>query len=98
MRTASRSVLGMVVDMAVYRVFLTELLVRYPGMLDVLVDSLQTGRDKDPDQMRRELDVLLAGAVNADAILKSFQAGELLRIGVRDLLHAANLGETFRGL
>ncbi len=44
--------------------------------------------------MRAELNTLLRGAVETDAILKGYQAGELLRLGVRDLLHEAELEET----
>ena len=91
----NRWLLEMVVDLSVSSEFLTDLLVRHPGMLDELVDSIQTGRAKDVGQMREELDRLLAGAVEIDAILKGYQAGELLRIGVRDLLHEADLAETF---
>jgi glutamate-ammonia-ligase adenylyltransferase len=92
------SMLNMVVQLAVFSEFLTELLVRHPGMLDELMDSLQTGRARSHDEMAEDLSRLLEGAVDPDIILKSWQAGELLRIGTRDLLHAANLGETFREL
>jgi glutamate-ammonia-ligase adenylyltransferase len=55
-------------------------------MIDELLDTLMLDQPVPREELVRELDELLRGAVDPEPILHSFQDKELLRIGVRDLL------------
>ena len=66
--------------------FLSEILVRNPGMIDELLDSLVLNQPRALAELRDELAGLCRGAADPDPILHSFKDKELLRIGVRDIL------------
>jgi glutamate-ammonia-ligase adenylyltransferase len=85
--------LKMTVDLAAWSEFLTGILVANPGLFDELVDALQTARSKTMRQMVEELAQITTGGDIADT-LRAYRAGEMLRIGVRDLIHSASLEQT----
>lgn len=85
--------LKMTAELAAWSEYLTEILVANPGLFDELVDSLRTNRSKTMDEMTAELaEVARAGEIGDT--LRAYRAGELLRIGVRDLFHAVPLEQT----
>ncbi|MFH0938826.1 MAG: bifunctional [glutamate--ammonia ligase]-adenylyl-L-tyrosine phosphorylase/[glutamate--ammonia-ligase] adenylyltransferase [Planctomycetota bacterium] len=85
--------LKMTADLAAWSVYLTDILVANPGLFDELVDALQTGQSKTAKEMTTELSQIAVGGDIADT-LRAYRAGELLRIGVRDLIHSASLEQT----
>jgi [glutamine synthetase] adenylyltransferase / [glutamine synthetase]-adenylyl-L-tyrosine phosphorylase len=85
--------LEMTVNLAAWSEFLTSTLVANPGLFDALVDSLQTGQSKSVAAMTAELQSI-ANAGDISDTLRAYRAGELLRIGVRDLIHEASLEQT----
>ena len=85
--------LKMTADLAAWSEYLTDILVANPGLFDELVDALQTGQSKTAREMAAELAQIAAGGDIADT-LRAYRAGELLRIGVRDLIHSASLEQT----
>lgn len=85
--------LKMTVDLAAWSEFLTSILVANPGLFDALVDSLQTGESKSVAEMGEELRSI-TGAGDISDTLRAYRSGELLRIGVRDLMHDASLEQT----
>lgn len=85
--------LKMTADLAAWSEFLTGILVANPGLFDELVDALQTAKSKTMREMLEELAQIAQGGDIADT-LRAYRAGELLRIGVRDLIHSAGLEQT----
>ena len=85
--------LQMTAELAAWSEFLTGILVANPGLFDELVDSLRTGQHKTEKDMDAELK-RIASAGDISDTLRAFRAGELLRIGVSDLIHSADLEET----
>jgi glutamate-ammonia-ligase adenylyltransferase len=85
--------LRMTADLAAWSEYLTDVLVANPGLFDEVVEALRTGQAKSCAQMEAELAQLAVGGEIADT-LRAYRAGELLRIGVRDLFHAAPLEQT----
>jgi glutamate-ammonia-ligase adenylyltransferase len=85
--------LKMTAELSAWSEYLTDILVANPGLFDELVDALRTARSKSSREMRGELAQIAIGGDIADT-LRAYRAGELLRIGVRDLLHDANLEQT----
>jgi len=85
--------LKMTVDLAAWSEYLTGILVANPGLFDELVDALQTATLKTMRGMLDELAQIARGGDIADT-LRAYRAGELLRIGVRDLIHSAALEQT----
>ena len=81
--------LKLYVDICSNSTFLSEILINNPGMIDDLLDSLILNQPRTCAELSEELKVLCRGVEKPeaiDAILRSFQDKELLRIGVRDLL------------
>jgi glutamate-ammonia-ligase adenylyltransferase len=81
--------LRLYVDLCANSPFLSEILINNPGMIDDLLDSLILNRPRTLEELRTELKELGRGVERpevVEAILRSFQDKELLRIGVRDLL------------
>jgi glutamate-ammonia-ligase adenylyltransferase len=66
--------------------FLADLLVRNPGMIDELQDSLLGGQQPSCDHLEEELWQLCGTAVDALPSLIAFRVSQHLRIGIRDLL------------
>jgi len=85
--------LKMTADLAAWSEFLTSILVANPGLFDALVDSLQTGESKTAAEMTSELESIATAGDITDT-LRAYRSGELLRIGVRDLIHDASLEQT----
>ncbi|HYF50798.1 MAG TPA: bifunctional [glutamate--ammonia ligase]-adenylyl-L-tyrosine phosphorylase/[glutamate--ammonia-ligase] adenylyltransferase [Planctomycetota bacterium] len=85
--------LKMTAELAAWSEYLTDILVANPGLFDELVDALQTGQSKSMKEMHGELTAIVHGGDISDT-LRAYRAGELLRIGVRDLIHDASLEQT----
>ncbi len=85
--------LRMTVDLAAWSEYLTDILVANPGLFDELVDALRTEQSKSAATMAGELSRITSGGDITDT-LRAYRSGELLRIGVRDLLHSASLEQT----
>jgi len=85
--------LRMTAELAAWSEYLTDILVANPGLFDELVDSLRTGQSKDAERLEEELTAVAQGGDIGDT-LRAFRAGELLRIGVRDLFHQVPLAQT----
>jgi glutamate-ammonia-ligase adenylyltransferase len=90
--------LKLYVDLCAWSQFLSEILINNPGMIDELLDSLVLNQPRSAAELRDELGVLCRGAADLEPILHSFQDKELLRIGVRDILHKDSIQETTAAL
>jgi glutamate-ammonia-ligase adenylyltransferase len=90
--------LTLYVDLCAWSEFLSEILVRNPGMIDELLDSLVLNQPRTLDELREELAGLCRGAADPDPILHSFKDKELLRVGVRDILGKETIRETTAAL
>jgi len=66
--------------------FLADLLVRNPGMIDELQDSLLGGTQPPRDELERQLRTLCGPAVDILPSLIAFKVAQQLRIGIRGLL------------
>ncbi len=78
--------------------FLSEILIRNPGMVDELLDSLVLNQPRALADLGEELAELCKGASDPDPILHSFKDKELLRIGVRDILAKDDIAATTAAL
>jgi glutamate-ammonia-ligase adenylyltransferase len=90
--------LKLYVDLCAWSQFLSEILINNPGMIDELLDSLVLNQPRSIGELRSELADLCRGASDLEPILHSFQDKELLRIGVRDILHKDSIRETTAAL
>lgn len=90
--------LKLYVDLCAWSQFLSEILINNPGMIDELLDSLVLNQPRSGDELRNELADLCRGASDLEPILHSFQDKELLRIGVRDILHKDSIPKTTAAL
>jgi len=82
-------------------VFLSNILIRQPDLLDSLLDLESIYRFKPKDKMKMELTKFLEESDKREDIrdvLRKFKKGEELRIGLRFLLKEANLDNTFSDL
>jgi glutamate-ammonia-ligase adenylyltransferase len=86
--------LKLYVDLCSGSEFLSEILIRNPGMVDELLDSLVLNQPRTLAELREELAALCHGAADPDPILHSFKDKELLRIGVRDILDKDTIQQT----
>ena len=86
--------LKLYVDLCSGSEFLSEILIRNPGMIDELLDSLVLNQPRTLAELREELAALCHGAADPDPILHSFKDKELLRIGVRDILDKDTIQQT----
>lgn len=66
--------------------FLANLLIRNPGMIDELLDSLLIERLPTVADLEAGLAELCRGATDAGPILHAFKSSQQLRVGVRDIL------------
>ena len=66
--------------------YLTKILVRNPGMVDELIDSLVMDRLPTSERLDTQSSWLCENAENIDPILTSFKTAAHLMIGTRDLL------------
>jgi glutamate-ammonia-ligase adenylyltransferase len=90
--------LKLYVDLCAWSQFLSEILINNPGMIDELLDSLVLNQPRTIEELRSELADLCRGAADLEPILHSFQDKELLRIGVRDILHKDSIQGTTAAL
>jgi glutamate-ammonia-ligase adenylyltransferase len=90
--------LKLYVDLCAWSQFLSEILINNPGMIDELLDSLVLNQPRSIAELQSELADLCRGASDLEPILHSFQNKELLRIGVRDILHKDSIQETVAAL
>ncbi len=67
--------------------FLAELLIRNPGMIDELQDSLLGGEQPPLERLEGQILRLCGTAVDVLPTLIAFKVAQQLRIGIRDLLH-----------
>lgn len=86
------------VDLCAYSQFLSDILIKNPGMVDQLIDSLIIGERKDTGQMVSELSSLMTYAPDKLRCLHGYKNQEILRIGVRDILGKANINTTMEDL
>ncbi len=94
----SPAALNLYVDLCAWSQFLSEILIKNPGMIDELLDSLILNQPRTEEELRQELRELCFRASDPDLILHSFRDKELLRIGVRDILEKDTLQETTAAL
>lgn len=78
--------------------YLSGMLIRQPGMIDELLDSLLLERLPAGDALKESLRELSRGAEDIDPILHSFKSSHHLSVGVRDLLGRSDIEETHRSL
>jgi glutamate-ammonia-ligase adenylyltransferase len=78
--------------------WLTEILVRRPGLVDEFIDELQTFHSLDRGALRRQLAERMQVAVDVTDALYWQHDVELLRIGLFDLTGRTPLPETLREL
>jgi glutamate-ammonia-ligase adenylyltransferase len=90
--------LKLYVDLCAGSPLLSDILIRNPGMIDELLDSLVLNQPRTREELSEELAALSRGAADPDPILHSFQSKELLRIGVRDILAKDTIEETTAAL
>lgn len=86
------------VDLCAWSQFLSDILIKNPGMLDQLIDSLIIGERKDTGQMVSELSSAMLQAPDKLRCLHSYKNQELLRIGVRDILGKDDINTTMEDL
>ncbi len=93
--------LKLYVDLCSNSPFLSQILINNPGMIDDLLDSLIVNQPRSLGELRSELTELGRAVEKTEvleAIHRSFQDKELLRIGVRDLLGKDNVRATSAAL
>jgi glutamate-ammonia-ligase adenylyltransferase len=90
--------LTLYVDLCAWSEYLSEILIRNPGMIDELLDSLVLNQPRTLAELREELAELCRGAADPDPILHSFRDKELLRVGVCDILGKETIRETTAAL
>lgn len=80
---------------------LSEILIKYPNLIDVLSNPESLYRFKTPDSINRELSEVLKKATSyqeKQTSLRRFKQGEELRIGLRYLIHETELPGTLTDL
>src|SRR5207248_1303494 len=90
--------LTLYVDLCAWSEYLSEILIRNPGMIDELLDSLVLNQPSTAEELRTELTELCRNATDLEPILRSFQDKEQLRIGVRDILGKDTIRQTTEAL
>ena len=78
--------------------FLAKLLIRNPGMIDELLDSLVIQQLPSHESLESNLQELCKGAVEIGPILHAFKASQQLRVGVRDILGKLDASQTTAAL
>ncbi|MEE9201356.1 MAG: bifunctional [glutamate--ammonia ligase]-adenylyl-L-tyrosine phosphorylase/[glutamate--ammonia-ligase] adenylyltransferase [Candidatus Brocadiales bacterium] len=86
------------VDLCAYSQFLSDILIKNPGMVDQLIDSLIIGERKDTEQMVEELSAMVSHAPDKIRCLRGYKNQEMLRIGVSDILGRADMSTTMEDL
>jgi glutamate-ammonia-ligase adenylyltransferase len=78
--------------------YLTQILIRNPGMLDSLLDSLTLSGLPTHEFLQSTLTSLIENAEDIDPILHSFKNDQHLRVGVRDILGRDTIRQTHQAL
>ena len=78
--------------------YLVDILVRHPGMLDSLIDSLTFEQLPTFEFLQDNLRELTANAEDLETIWLAFKYDQHLRVGVRDILARDGIEETHRAL
>lgn len=81
--------------------FLSEILIRYPEMLEVLLDPEVIERPKPKEQMYQELRAMVKEISDWStriSKLRQFKQAETLRIGLRDIIGKADFPKTLAAL
>ncbi|MEE9584557.1 MAG: bifunctional [glutamate--ammonia ligase]-adenylyl-L-tyrosine phosphorylase/[glutamate--ammonia-ligase] adenylyltransferase [Candidatus Brocadiales bacterium] len=86
------------VDLCAWSQFLSDILIKNPGEVDQLIDSLVIGEHKQAGQMVDELSELMVHAPDRLRCLQGYKNQEILRIGVRDILGKADISTTMEDL
>ncbi len=95
---AAPPTMHMVVRLCACSPYLSSILVRNPGMIDELVDSLLLDRLPSERWLENVSNELCRGAVDINPIVASFKNGAHLQIGVRDVLGKEPLEATHAAL
>lgn len=78
--------------------YLSEILIRNPGMIDELVDALQLAHLPTAKRLQQELSALCRGKEDTLPILRTFKDAQHLKIGVRNLVGREPLTQTQQAL
>jgi glutamate-ammonia-ligase adenylyltransferase len=95
---AAPPTMRLVVRLCACSPYLSRILIRNPGMIDELVDSLLLDRLPTESWLEASSNELCRGAVDVDPIVASFKKGAHLQIGVRDVLGKESLEATHAAL
>ncbi len=95
---ASPPAMSLVVRLCASSPYLTESLIRYPGMIDELIDSLILDRLPTDAWLEASSIELCRGAVDIAAVMRRFKIAAHLQIGVRDCLGKESLEATHAAL
>ena len=74
--------------------YLSNILIRNPGMIDELMDGLMLKKLPDFQQQETALSELCSGAEDIDPVIQSFNNSQILRVGVRDIVGKERVEET----
>lgn len=66
--------------------YLSEILIRNPGMIDELIDAMQLAHLPTADRLQQELQSLCRGKEDTLPVLRAFKDAQHLKIGVRNLI------------
>ena len=78
--------------------YLNQILIRDPGMLDSLMDSLTMVELPSFDFLQQSLEQLVQNAEDIASILHAFKNDQHLRVGVRDIVGQDSIRDTHRAL
>ena len=95
---ATPPAMHLVVRLCACSPYLSRILIRNPGMIDELVDSLLLNRLPSERWLEASSSELCRNAVDIDSIVSSFKNGAHLEIGVRDVLGKEPLEATHAAL
>ncbi len=90
--------LQMVVRLCAGSPYLARILTSHPGMIDDLIDSLILGRLPQASELEQASLQICRGVDDIGPVLHSFKRACHLRIGIRDILGKADIGETHAAL
>jgi glutamate-ammonia-ligase adenylyltransferase len=82
----NRPSLTLYINLCANSPYLSNILIRNPGMIDELMDGLMLDKLPDFQQQESALAELCKGAEDIDPIVHSFNNAQTLRVGVRDIV------------
>ncbi len=95
---SNRPTMQLMVRLCAATPYLTDILIRNPGMIDELVDSLLTNCLPSTQRLDAQSIELCRGAEDIEPILYSFKNAAHLTIGVRDILGKETVESTHQAL